>query len=263
MSGGAGCAPRELARAWPDTLRGRLNGVFAATLPSTQIFARKLLDRHFTEDETPEPFVVLALAQSGGLGRRGRTWVSAEGLGVYASLAVAVADHARLQALPMRVAVALADVLARVGGVVCRLKWPNDLVVERRKLGGILIDAVSRHEGDQWAVIGFGVNHGHRASELPEPAAISLRLATGSEPPPLAAVAGAAVAAVFEEIGSERPWLDRYRSLSAHAPGDALECEVGGERLAGRFAGFDERGFLRLAMAAGERVVASGEVFSW
>ncbi len=69
------------------------------------------------------------------------------GLGVWASLAVPVADRERLQALPMRVAVALADVVARVGGAACRLKWPNDLVIGRRKLGGILIDAVSRHDG--------------------------------------------------------------------------------------------------------------------
>jgi len=258
-----GRAPWELARAWPGALRGRLNGVFAASLGSTQTFARALLDRHFAEDETPEPFVVIALEQTAGLGRRGRSWSSAGGLGVYASLAAAVVDQAQLQALPMRVGVALAGVLARAGAGECRLKWPNDLIVGRRKVGGILIDALNRPEGELWAVIGFGINHGHRADDLPDPAATSLRLAMGREPLPLVELAGGAVAAVFDEIGAEGPWLDRYRALSAHAAGDAIECEVGGTRLSGRFVGFDERGFLRLVTAAGERVVSSGEVFSW
>ena len=258
-----GDSPSGLVRRWPASLRGRVNAVCARSLDSTQTLARRLLDRHFAEDETPEPFAVIALAQSAGLGRRGRAWSSGSGLGVWASLAVPVADRERLQALPMRVAVALADVVARVGGAACRLKWPNDLVIGRRKLGGILIDAVSRHDRDLWAVIGFGINHGHGESELPAPEAVSLRLAGATPLPALGELAGATVAAVFEEIASDRPWLERYRALTAHAAGDPIECEVAGERLAGRFAGFDERGFLRLATAAGERVVASGEVFSW
>ena len=259
----AGGSPSELVRRWPVSLRGRVNAVCARSLDSTQTLARRLLDRHFAEDETPEPFAVVALAQSAGLGRRGRSWSSSSGLGVWASLAVPVADRDRLQALPMRAAVALADVVARVGGVACRLKWPNDLMIGHRKLGGILIDAVSRHDRELWAVIGFGINHGHGESELPTPESVSLRLAGATPLPPLGEMAGAAVAAVFDEIVSDRPWLGRYRGLTAHGAGDPIECEVAGESLAGRFAGFDERGFLRLATPTGERLVASGEVFSW
>lgn len=253
----------ELTRGWPAALAGRVNGIFVKSVDSTQVFARTLLDRHFAEDDTPHPFAVLALGQSGGRGRRGRPWVSVGGLGIWASLALPLVAREQLQMLPMRTGVALVDLVGGWIGGGCRLKWPNDLVVGRRKLGGILIDAVTRPDRDTWAVVGFGINHGHAEHQLPESAAISLRLAGGRALPPLGVAAGAAVAAVYDELTGERPWLDRYRAASAHAPGDPLECHLAGERLSGRFAGFDSLGFLRLSTAAGERVIASGEVFSW
>lgn len=253
----------ELARGWPSSLNGRVNAIFARSLSSTQSFGRMLLDRHFAEDESPHPFAVLALEQSAGLGRHGRSWSSTEGLGIWASLVLPVAGREELQTLPMRTGVALAALLDGWLRGDCRLKWPNDLVVGRRKLGGILIDAITRRDHQIWALVGFGINHGHAAGELPEEHAVSLRLAALEAPPSLGVVAGAAVAAVFEELSAQRPWLARYRALSAHALGDALECDLAGERVAGRFAGFDELGFLRLATPTGERVIASGEVFSW
>ena len=253
----------ELVHGWPATLAEQVNGIFVASVDSTQELARRLLDRHFAEDETPHPFAVLALEQVGGRGRRGRAWTSARGRGVWASLALPLSAREQLQMLPMRTGVALVELASGWLGGGCRLKWPNDLVVAKRKLGGILIDAVSRQDRETWAVIGLGINHGHSEDELPEPRAISLRLAAPGPLPPLGAAAGAAVAAVWEELSGERPWLDRYRAASAHAPGDELECELAGERVAGRFAGFDSLGFLRLSTPAGERVIASGEVFSW
>lgn len=253
----------ELVQGWPAALAEQVNGVFASSLDSTQVLARALLDRHFADDESPHPFAVLALEQSGGRGRRGRVWSSDRGRGIWASLALPLAAREQLQVLPMRTGVALVDLVSLWLGGDCRLKWPNDLVVGKRKIGGILIDAVTRRDRETWAVIGFGINHGHGADELPDPRATSLRLAAAGALPPLGAAAGAAVAAVYEELAGERPWLDRYRAASAHAPGDLLECELAGERIAGSFAGFDSLGFLRLSTPAGERVIASGEVFSW
>lgn len=253
----------ELVQGWPAALAEQVNAVFLARVDSTQELARRLLDRHFAEDETPHPFAVLALEQSSGRGRRGRRWQSARGKGVWASLALPLAAREQLQMLPMRTGVALVDLVSGWLGGGCRLKWPNDLVIDRRKLGGILIDAVTRGDRETWAVVGFGINLGHAEEELPEAKAISLRVAAAGGLPPLGEAAGTAVAAVFSELTGDRPWLDRYRAASAHAPGDPLECELAGERVAGTFAGFDSLGFLRLSTPAGERVIASGEVFSW
>jgi BirA family biotin operon repressor/biotin-[acetyl-CoA-carboxylase] ligase len=253
----------ELARGWPTSLYGRLNAIFADRLESTQTLARRLLERHFDEDECPTAFVVVALEQSGGRGRQGRRWASAPGLGVWASIALPVTGPESLQALPMRSAVALAELVNELLHDGCRLKWPNDLVIGRRKLGGLLVDALARPDGSGWAIVGFGVNRSHLERDLPETRAISLTLASRAALPPLGELSGRAVAAVFSELESEHAWLERYRALSAHQPGDALECEVGGRRLAGRFAGFDARGFLCLETAAGIETISSGEVFSW
>lgn len=248
---------------WPRPLLDQVNGIFAGRVDSTQSFARRLLDRHFREQETPRPFAIVAHEQSGGVGRRGRSWKSAPGLGVWASMAVPVESRQELQSVPMRTAVALAELVNELTGDRCRLKWPNDLVVSRRKLGGLLVDAVSRAEGSAWAVIGFGLNVGHGEAELPDPAATSLRLAAASPTPEVAALAGTAIQRIWRELESSRDWLDRYRSLTAHRSGDPLVCEVGAEILRGAFAGFDEHGFLQLDTGTGRRVVASGEVFSW
>jgi BirA family biotin operon repressor/biotin-[acetyl-CoA-carboxylase] ligase len=249
----------EFAAAWPRELAG-LPLLVRRTLDSTQCFARRFLDRTLAESEEPLPFVVVALEQSAGQGRRGRAWRSAPGLGLWATAVLAV-EREVVPTVPMRAGVALAEVCrAFVGGV--RLKWPNDLVCGRRKLGGLLVDAVGRPGGASWALIGFGVDCFHSERELPEPRATSLALA-GGEPPGLALLLPRFVAAIVERVATENDWLERYRVLSAHAPGDPIGATVDGERIEGRFLGFDRHGFLRLATAAGERVVASGDVGSW
>jgi BirA family biotin operon repressor/biotin-[acetyl-CoA-carboxylase] ligase len=252
-----------LAREWPAGLDGLLSAILADSLGSTQTLARHILDRHFEEDESPHPFAVVALAQRAGRGRRGRPWSSAYGLGVWATLASPARGGPELQSYPMRACLALAELVNGWTGGACRIKWPNDLVVGHRKLGGVLVDGIVRPDGTGWALIGFGLNHGHSQGQLPETGATSLALLRPIGLPKLERAAGLSVAAVFEALRSPDSWLDRYRALSAHSPGDPIECEVGGERLAGRFAGFDERGFLRLATDRGTRTLTSAEIFAW
>ncbi|MCB1008197.1 MAG: biotin--[acetyl-CoA-carboxylase] ligase [Acidobacteria bacterium] len=252
---------RSLARAWPERLRGVVNLVALDSVGSTQSLARRILDHHFSEDETPEPFAVAALEQTAGRGRRGRPWASAPGLGIWVSLALPFEDPGALQSLAPRVAVSLAETANRWVGGGCRLKWPNDLTHEGRKLGGVLIDAISRASGPSWAIVGLGVNHGHGADDLPTLQASSL-VHAGGDPPPLPEALGELVAEVWSASGGEADWIERFRALSAHRPGDPLECETAsGERVSGRFVGFDDLGHLRIESAEGPRTVTSGEVF--
>jgi BirA family biotin operon repressor/biotin-[acetyl-CoA-carboxylase] ligase len=264
----ASATAARLAACWPAALRRRINLLVASSLTSTQSLARRLVDRHLADDETPEPFAVVAASQTAGHGRRGRPWVSRAGLGVSASIALPVAEAEALQAMPLRAALALAETLSEWTGQPTRIKWPNDLLVGRRKLGGLLVDAIARADGGGWAIVGFGVNHGYSESELPVPGATSLALEALALPP-LEEVANALLVALLDEVrelgarDGDGNWLERYRRASVHEPGDELECELGsGERLRGRFDGFDGRGRLRLDTPAGPRVVASGEVFS-
>lgn len=258
-------APRTgLGPDWPRRMATRVSLVRIRRVDSTQRLARTLLDRHFREEEDPGAFVVLALEQEAGRGRRGRTWASAPGLGVWASL-VAPIPSENLPLLPVQVGVALAEAVGRELGGVCRIKWPNDLVVERRKLGGLLLDAVARREGEVWVIVGIGLNHGHAADELPHPGAVSLRTAAGSRPiPDLETFTVRCLEAVWEALITPRSdWIPRYRELSAHGRGDTVTCELGEGRIEGAFVGFDERGFLILDTDTGRRTVRSGEVFEW
>jgi BirA family biotin operon repressor/biotin-[acetyl-CoA-carboxylase] ligase len=210
------------------------------------------------------PFALLAVEQTAGRGRGERRWWSAAGKGVWASVALAVSDHG-LQSLPMRTGVALAEVVNRAAPGACRLKWPNDLVCGGRKLGGILIEALSRSAGRRWAVIGIGIDHGHGADELPTPAATSLRLVGGEQAAgDLAAFAVECLWHLWRELGAVGShWLDRYRALSAHAPGDPIAFGLPDGTVEGRFVGFDQHGFIELETAAGLRTLRSGEVFRW
>lgn len=253
------------ATAWPRGLVAEVSLVAVDRVDSTQRLARALLDRHFREDESPHPFVVVALEQSAGRGRQGRSWQSARGRGLWASFALEL-DAASAQSLPMRVGVALATVVNEaLGAELCRIKWPNDLVVGRAKLGGLLVDAVTRPGGRVWSVVGYGINHGHGAGELPVAGSVSLRLAGGTRPLPSAAELLARVQEVLwsELSGDRSDWLERYRSMAAHRLGDRIVCDLPGGRLDGSFAGFDEHGFLVVATEAGVRTVRSGEVFAW
>jgi BirA family biotin operon repressor/biotin-[acetyl-CoA-carboxylase] ligase len=258
---GAGITTAAVAAAWPRELLD-IALLVVDSIDSTQRLARVLLDRELSEGDATPVLVVAALEQTAGRGRRGRSWSSARGLGVWASL-VARVDAERLAGVPMRAAAALAETLSGVGARV-RIKWPNDLVAGRLKLGGILVDAVTRDRGGSFAVVGFGINVGHRTEELPLPGATSLALELGGEPPALGPLLAACVAGLRRRLApGDEGWLESYRERSAHEPGEPIECDVEGERLAGRFLGFDARGFLRLETANDERVVASGDVFRW
>jgi len=252
-----------LQRAWPGELVGEVNLVALEAVGSTQALARRLLERHAAEEEDPAPVVIVALAQSDGRGRRGRRWESAAGLGVWASLALPV-EQESLAALPMRAAVSLASRVRAEGSVDCRLKWPNDLVVGRKKLGGLLVDVFSGPSGASWAIVGFGINHGHTNLDLPVPTATSLRLVSTGELPGVSELTIGCLTDLWRDLRSpEAGWLERYRELSVHRVGDRLSFELEGERVEGTLAGFDASGGLLLDTDGGRREIRSGEVYSW
>lgn len=106
-----------------------------------------------------EGAVFLAEAQERGRGRRGRAWHSPPGCGIYCSVLLAPAgEPERLGLLSLMTGVALAEALASCGDYPVRLKWPNDLILDGRKLGGILCELRQAPEGGWFVVVGFGIN---------------------------------------------------------------------------------------------------------
>lgn len=102
---------------------------------------------------------LLAERQTGGRGRRGRGWTSPLAANVYLSLSRRFSTGlARLGGLSLAAGVASAEALRALGIHAVRLKWPNDLLVDGRKLGGLLVEGSGEAAGAARAVVGVGVN---------------------------------------------------------------------------------------------------------
>jgi BirA family biotin operon repressor/biotin-[acetyl-CoA-carboxylase] ligase len=156
--------PPDLAEAWQQTLpRIKVLGkelLFFETIGSTNDVAAQL-----AAGGEREGLVVAAAAQTKGRGRRGRIWFSPPGAGLYVS-AVLVPGRARqtpdraTSLLTIAAGVALAEGIERATGLRAAIKWPNDLLVERRKLAGILAEGVSAPGGTALhaVVLGYGIN---------------------------------------------------------------------------------------------------------
>lgn len=261
----------ELCQEWTRGLGGApgtpVNGIFLSRVDSTQRLARTLLDQCVHEDEGPQPFVVAALEQSAGRGRQGREWWSPAGAGLYASLVLPLPDRERLQELPIRAVTALAEFANEKLGGECRIKWPNDLLVERLKLGGILVDAVTPpRPADSWAIVGFGLNYATPASGALAGATSVLAEAArlGGVSPSFPRFAVDAISAVWSAATSEESgWAARYMRFAAHRQGDPIRILLDEGEVEGLFRGLDERGFMNLQTASGVRLIRTGEIYSW
>ncbi|MFP6851013.1 MAG: bifunctional biotin--[acetyl-CoA-carboxylase] ligase/biotin operon repressor BirA [Pseudomonas sp.] len=105
------------------------------------------------------PFYVLAERQTGGRGRRGRSWVSPFGENLYYSLVLRIEGGMRqLEGMSLAVGLALLQVVRHFGVVEAGLKWPNDLLVGERKLAGILLELSGDPADVCHVVIGIGLN---------------------------------------------------------------------------------------------------------
>lgn len=106
----------------------------------------------------PAGTVVLADAQTAGRGRGGAPWISEPGHGIWLTLIERPADPSALDVLSLRVGLGAARALDLFAAEPIRIKWPNDLFSEGKKLGGILIEARWRDLELEWVAIGLGVN---------------------------------------------------------------------------------------------------------
>lgn len=138
---------------------------FFESTESTQLVALNL-----AEGGCPEGVLVVADEQTAGVGRRGRTWHSARGLGIWMSLVlrppISPSDAGLLASWA---GLAVLGALGREGwgGREAGLKWPNDVLVGGRKLCGILIDAQSLGGRVAHAVVGVGLNVNHSREDFP------------------------------------------------------------------------------------------------
>jgi BirA family biotin operon repressor/biotin-[acetyl-CoA-carboxylase] ligase len=212
--------------------------------------------------------VIAANAQSSGRGRHGRSWASPPGAGLYVSVILRPRPVV-LPLLTIAAGVAIAEGVEAATGIGADVKWPNDVYVGARKLGGILAEAGSTGAGGACAVayvvLGFGIN-----------------LLTASYPPDVAARAtsvehelgrapdrGLVLAECLAALASRYAALSRgrgsevtaaWRARAARHMGRAVEWDVNGATRTGVAHDIDDGGAL-LVRAGGDTVrIISGEV---
>ncbi len=223
---------------------------------------RWLLDRARRRDEAPA--LCLAEHQSAGHGRHGRPWVSPYGRNLYLSLAWRFrAPPAPANALPLVCAVALAGRLEGLGATEIGLKWPNDLLLDGAKLGGLLLETAAN--GRLW-VIGLGLNlylPPALRSGIGQPVA-QLREIPAFAPPVRNALAAEMTLALVSALDSfvrqgPGPFLERWAryDILRHR---RVRLHHGSEPLEGECLGVAPDGALRLATPAGERRLFAGEI---
>lgn len=195
------------------------------------------------------PLWVLADRQTAGRGRSGRNWVSAPG-NLFASLLVQLKDPApKAYQLALVAGVAFFDAVRNLSGFPpnfpLRLKWPNDLLIGRDKVGGILVESFQNRAGFN-VVIGIGLNIAdHPRDNLQK--ATHLRAHGGCPPPKeileyLGSSMGAWLQCWSDGSGFERirqAWLERAGPI-----GEVCTVNTGEGPIAGKFAGIDLEGAL-------------------
>lgn len=221
---------------------------------STQSVAFELAD-----NGAPDRTVVVADTQTAGRGRRGRHWLDEPGASLLASIVIrprlAIRD---LPKLSLAMGVAVADAVAAVAGLAVRLKWPNDLVVDGRKIAGILLE--SRIATEALVVVGVGVNLAqHRFPHELSGTATSVELETGRtvERDAMLEAVLAAFDAWRARLQTEgfAPVRDRWLDLA-----DTIGRRVTVDGRVGVAVDLDGDGALVIRDAAGVQHVVVGEV---
>ncbi|WP_457796123.1 biotin--[acetyl-CoA-carboxylase] ligase [Methylocystis sp. S23] len=225
---------------------------------STNAEARRLI-----ESGERGPLWIVAERQTRGRGRLGREWISPAG-NLYASFVFS--DFAEARVAPelgfVAGAAAIRALRATTSANLFQLKWPNDLLLDGGKLGGVLLECVNAQTSPV-AIVGIGVNVAQAPEGLPYPtrALSDLGAPVPSADAVFAHLSDALTATLdlwkggegFAEIRAE--WL-----ASASSLGEDIRVAMSNETLEGRFDTIDASGRLVLETRAGRRVVEAGDV---
>jgi BirA family biotin operon repressor/biotin-[acetyl-CoA-carboxylase] ligase len=263
--------PAELAEALQQR-RDRLGViarqiVYFETIGSTNDVAASLAGARSSEGT-----VVIADAQTSGRGRRGRSWFSPPAAGLYMSVVLAPAkarvNPERATALlTLAAGVALAESVERVTGLRPAIKWPNDLLVERRKLAGILAEGVALPSTAalQAVVLGFGINV-MPAAYPPELASrvtsLESELGRNVDRAAVCAESLAALATRYDDLieGRYDAILDAWRSRAFGSRGAKVEWDTPSGVRTGITEGIDDMGALLVRSGNTRERLVAGEV---
>jgi BirA family biotin operon repressor/biotin-[acetyl-CoA-carboxylase] ligase len=210
---------------------------------------------------------VTAARQTSGRGRRGRAWTSEPG-NLYASLLlIDPAPMERVASLPLAVAVAVHDAVKAVlppGDGLLQVKWPNDILIDRAKTCGILLEGEALADGRRALVIGMGINIRHMPDSAPYGVTRLVDHGAAISPEELFAHLFKSMALALESWDEGRGTarvVERWRQIACGI-GERITVNLPDRSLEGIFAGIDDNGLLLLDMGGGQVLpIAAGDVF--
>lgn len=210
---------------------------------------------------------ITAARQTGGRGRRGRAWLSEPG-NLYASLLlIDLAPMNRLGSLPLVVAVAVQQAVRAVlppASQPVEVKWPNDILIGRKKTCGILIEGEALADGRYALVIGIGINVAVKPDNPLYPVTCLRDEGAAVSAEELFAHLYAAMGEALAEWNAGLGVADivaRWRSVACGI-GEKITVNLPDRSISGQFAGIDDNGLLKLETGAGRLMtIAAGDVF--
>ncbi|MPQ83566.1 bifunctional biotin--[acetyl-CoA-carboxylase] ligase/biotin operon repressor BirA [Pseudomonas sp. MAFF 730085] len=216
------------------------------------------------EADCVAPFLVLAEQQTAGRGRRGRKWVSPFAQNVYYSLVLRVEGGLRqLEGLSLIVGLAVMQALRAVGVKDVALKWPNDVLVGKKKIAGILLELVGDPADICHVVLGIGINVNMQKSAEIDQQWTSVGIENGASVDRNYLVA---------QLGLHlKDYLGRHKAFGFSAlqeeweqnhlwQGKAVSLIAGVHQIDGIVLGVDHQGALRLSVEGIEKIYSGGEL---
>lgn len=220
-----------------------------AVIDSTNAFAKQLAEAGAEHGTT-----ITADEQTAGRGRQGRTWVAPAGTALLMSVIArpVIPDY---KVAPLAAALAVAEVCEQLADVEAKIKWPNDVWIDKRKVSGILVEARPDQNLDRsWIVVGIGLNTSVPLELMPEDlqqTATSLGLPAGTD-------------ALTPLLARLDHWLhsDPLETVEAWRKRDALRGrEISWADDSGLAAGVDDQGNLLVrSCGGGVKTLRAGEV---
>lgn len=253
---------KETVKSYLKTDWAGKNLIYYKETDSTNIRAKRL-----GEEGACHGTLVIAGEQSAGKGRRGRGWVSSEGSNIYMSLLLRP-DFPPTKApmLTLVMACAVARAIRKQENIGVKIKWPNDLVLNKKKICGILTEMSAEIDFINYVVVGVGINVNEETfpQELSE-TATSLRIESGESLQRARLVA--AVLEQFEECyqtfvqaGDLSPFIEEYNNILVNKDREVRILDPGKERN-GTAVGINNTGELLVKNENGTvETVFSGEV---
>lgn len=221
-------------------------------------------------DGAPAGTVVVAAGQTDGRGTRGRRWFSPPGAGLCISVVLRPEMDISLALLPLAAGLAAREAVERTAGIAVKVRWPNDIVWNGKKLGGVLCESGLSGFELRYAVVGLGLNLDLKESDFPpelRASACSILQAAGA-PVERETLLGA----FLEELeAAVAPLIERrpstvIESFLSHAEagiGDAVLVQTIDGPETGLFEGLEADGSVRISTPRGPRRLVAAEILSF